>query len=452
MRRLSSIAALGLAAFLGLQSPASAAQQVSTSTDPYAGEIEVPANKSQILRIDQPYRDLLIGNPDIADVRPMSDRSVYILGKKPGSTTLSIYGANKQVLGIMDVSVVADVDAVKKRLYELLPDEKIAVRAVNGSIVLSGTVIRDSSISAAVALAKRYVDQDNVVNLLQVQGSQQVMLAVRFVEVKRSAARELGFNNNVLFQDGTMAVQLLTGAGQSLDTFGSIAANAVSGKWNISSTLDALERNGIIKTLAEPNLIALSGETASFLAGGEFPIPVAQTGAGLYNTITIEFKEFGVSLAFTPTVLGDGLISLKVAPEVSAIDPNASIKLANFEIPGFTTRRAKTTIDLRDGQSFAIAGLLQRQLQNQIRALPGLGNLPVLGALFRSTQFQNDETELVIIVTPHLVRPAGPNQLVTPDEYLTSPSDADLFLMGKTEGPSPARTGGLDGRVGPVTP
>lgn len=423
------------------------APTIGIGSERYAGEIEVPINKSQVLRVDRPYADLLVGNPEVADVLPMTDRSVYVLGKKPGSTSLSIYGPRKALLGIIDVSVVANVEGLKARLHEMLPNEPVEIRPVNDSIILSGTVSRASTVAAAVAIAKRYVEAEKVVNLMQVQGSQQVMLAVRFAEVKRAAARKLGFNNNVLFQDNKIAIQMLSGVRPDLETFGILSAAGTSGNWTFTEMLDALERRGIIKTLAEPNLIALSGETASFLAGGEFPIPVAQNNTGFTTTITVEFKEFGVSLSFKPTVLGDGLISLEVAPEVSAIDPSASIRLATIEIPGLSTRRARTTVDLRDGQSFAIAGLLQSEFKDQIRGMPGLANLPILGALFRSTEFQHDETELVIIVTPHLVRPALPTQLATPAS--ANPSSSDLFLMGQVEGAAP-QTGGLDGRFGHV--
>lgn len=447
-----AVAGLCVALMAGSATPAAADEKLSgrVGSEQYAGEVEVPLNKSQILHVDRPYKDLLVSNPEIADVMPITDRSVYILGKKTGSTSLSIYGANKRLLSIVDISVGANVGNLKSRLYELIPTEKIEIRAVNDSIVLSGTVSNSSSVNTAMAMARRYVEHDKVVNLLQVAGSQQVMLAVRFAEVKRTAARALGFNNNVLFQDNAVAVQMLTRAGLDLETFGLLGASGASGNWSFDTVFDALERRGIIKTLAEPNLIALSGETATFLAGGEFPIPVAQNNTGLTTTITVEFKQFGVSLAFTPTVLDDGLISLEVAPEVSAIDPTASLRLSTIEIPGLSTRRAKTTVNLRDGQSFAIAGLIQKEFKDQLRGLPGLANIPILGALFRSTQFQHDETELVIIVTPHLVKPSTPDQLALPTDTLTLPSDADLFLMGKVEGPAGEPSGGLDGRVGHV--
>lgn len=443
--------ALAGAADPAVAAQAAVGQDVGINQDRYAGEIDISVNKSQILRVDQPYKDLLVGNPEIADVVPITDRSVYILGKKTGSTSLSIYSANKRLIGIVDISVGANVESLKARLFDLMPREKVEIRAVNGSIVLSGTVSSAASVNTAVSLARRFVDSENVVNLLEVEGSQQVMLAVRFAEVKRTAARALGFNQDVLFNDGNMGLRLLTRGSFGFDTFGILGLDVASGNWTVDSFMDALERNGIVKTLAEPNLIALSGETASFLAGGEFPIPVAQNNTALTTTITVEFKEFGVSLAFTPTVLGDGLISLEVAPEVSAIDPTASLKLATIEIPGLTTRRAKTTVNLYDGQSFAIAGLIQKEFKDQVRGIPGLSNIPILGALFSSTEFQQDETELVIIVTPHLVRPAAPGQLATPADTSTPPSSNDLFLLGKVEGPAPTvPTGGLDGRVGHI--
>jgi pilus assembly protein CpaC len=212
------------------------------------------------------------------------------------------------------------------------------------------------------------------------------------------------------------------------------------GAATIDLLFDALEEKGVVKTLAEPNLIALSGDTASFLAGGEFPVPVAQNTDEGQSTITIEFKEFGVALAFTPTVLDDGLINVIVSPEVSRIDPTNAVIIQGFEIPGLTTRRATTTVELRDGQSFAIAGLIQSDFQDTVRQFPLLGDVPVLGALTRSSDFQNQQTELVIIVTPHLVQPAPGGSLVTPADNFVPPSDSDIWLFGRIESPTSGMT------------
>jgi pilus assembly protein CpaC len=215
------------------------------------------------------------------------------------------------------------------------------------------------------------------------------------------------------------------------NAFGILQGAFKAGGVNIQATLNALETRGLAKTLAEPTLVALSGERASFLAGGEFPVPVAQSGTGATATISVEFKPFGVSLAFTPTVLGDGTISMIVEPEVSAIDPTASITLGTIVIPGVRTRRASTTLQMRDGESFAIAGLLQKDFKTTINQMPGLGSLPILGALFRSTDFTKDETELLIVVTPHLVAPIRPDQVFLPTESVVDPSESDAFLFGQ---------------------
>lgn len=436
----------------------------------FAGDFEVPVNKSQILRVDKPFKDVLVGNSEIADVVPLTNRTLYILGKELGATSLSIYGPGKSLLAIVDLVVTHNVDGLKGKIFELFPDEKIEVRSVNDSIVLSGPVSSAARMGSITELAERFAP-GKVTNMMAVSGSQQVMLAVRFAEIKRTAFKELGINLQVLARTGASTFSLLSGL-PVLDSFpGSgflsggttIAGSASNG--DFVGFLDALEQKGVVKTLAEPNLIALSGDTASFLAGGEFPIPVAQNTSGGGSTITIEFKEFGVSLAFTPTVLSNGLISLDVAPEVSAIDPTTSFQLNGLLVPGLTTRRAKTTIELRDGQSFSIAGLLQSEFKDNVDQLPFAGDVPILGALFRSSDYLRDETELVIIVTPYLVKPVAPKDLRLPTDNFALPSDVDIFLMGKPEGTNDkpavgkksgaklsraAAGGGLDGNIGHI--
>ncbi|MGH6948451.1 MAG: type II and III secretion system protein family protein [Kiloniellales bacterium] len=401
----------------------------------HAGEFIVPVDKSQVLRLDVSFADLLVGNAEIADVLALTDRSIYVLGKKPGSTSLTIYGRNKELLAVMDLVVTVDVEGLKARLFELMPNENIEVRAVNESVILSGTVSSAVRLKRALEVAERYAP-DKVSNLLTVLGSQQVMLAVRFAEVQRRVAKELGLNSQVSGGDF-----VITAGDALLSTFSptAFATGALTfgiGSVTLDFLFDALEEKGVVKTLAEPNLIALSGDTASFLAGGEFPVPVAQDSSGGQSTITIEFKEFGVALAFTPTVLDDGLINIIVNPEVSRVDPTNSVTLQGFEVPGLTTRRATTTVELRDGQSFAIAGLIQSDFQDTVRQFPLLADVPVLGALLRSSDYQNEQTELVIIVTPHLVKPAPAGSLVTPADNFVPPSDADIWLFGRTEAPA----------------
>ena len=405
----------------------------------HAGEFAVPINKSQVLRVDQPFTELLIGNPEIADVVALTNQSVYVLGKQLGTTNLTIYGPRRQLLAVLDLVVSYDVDSLKAKLHEVMPGEAIEVRPVNGGILLSGIVSNPTSLHDALAIAEQYAPKA-VTNAMSVQGSQQVMLQVKFAEVSRNAMRQLGIGHDLVVA-GDVGFRLLTSSAFPVPTgslpFAVGAINTSTGNVDLTTTFQTLEENGLSRTLAEPNLVALSGDTASFLAGGEFPIPVESED----NAITVEFKEFGVGLSFTPTVIGRDLINLVVAPEVSRIDPTISVRTTLVDVPGLSTRRAKTTVELRDGQSFAIAGLLQEDYQNAISGIPWLANLPILGALFRSTGFQRNETELVILVTPHLVKPAqSMAELSTPVDRLVLPSDAELFLFGQTEGAESGET------------
>ena len=419
----------------------------------YGGEFMIPLNKSQILRVGTPFAELRVGNPEIADVLPLTNQNVYILGKSPGSTSLSILAPSRDPIAIIDLLVTYDVEGIKRRIFDLMPDEAIEVRGAGDAIILSGTVTSSTAAASAATIADSFAP-GKVTNLLQVSGSQQVMLAVRFAEVKRSVVKELGLNT-LLKIDGNDADitfstgRLLTDPPGSLgDIFGTLGlTNLIIGDMTIEAILDALEEKGVVKTLAEPNLVALSGETAEFLAGGEFPIPVAQSDTSksegeefARGAITIEFKQFGVGLSFTPTVIGEDLINLKVAPEVSALDFSVARRINEELVPGLTTRRASTTVELRDGQSFAIAGLLQNDFSDNIRSVPFLGDLPIIGALFRSSQYQRGETELVIVVTPHLAKPAaGPDALALPTDNFVPPSEIGLFLFGMTEGWSSGR-------------
>lgn len=409
-------------------------------TGAYGGEFTVPLNKSRVLRVTRPFADLRVGNPNIADVLPLTTQNVYILGKKPGSTSLSILGPDRNPIAVVDLMVSFDTEGIKRRLYELMPSEKIEVRGSASTVVLSGTVSSAKAASSAQTVANSFAP-GKVTNLLQVKGSQQVMLSVRFAEMKRSLVKQLGVETNLLNagSDATLGVQ---SGGVLVSKFGTIALTGLTfGQTSLDVYLDALEQKGVVKTLAEPNLIALSGETASFLAGGEFPIPVAQNATNVSSNgtvtgaITVAYKKFGVGLSFTPTVRDDDIINLVVAPEVSAIDKATETGIGGFSVPGLTTRRAQTTVELRDGQSFAIAGLLQSDFSDTIRQFPFLGDLPVIGALFRSTGYQKGETELVIVITPHLVQPAsGPDKLALPTDNFVPPDELSLFSMGRTEG------------------
>ena len=449
-----SIAALAAGSVLtiGLSTLAAApaAAQVSLVTDNgvSAGQLDVPMNKSQVVRSDRPFAKALVGNPDIADVLPLTTSSIYVLGKKMGTTSLTLYDRRSQLIAVIDIAVGPDVTGLKRQLSELMPGDRVGARIANDSLVLDGTVSSSIAADRAMQLAETYAP-GKVVNMMSVGAAQQVMLEVRFSEIKRSALKQIGagfFVGNgsgsfggAIGGGASLTPDSVTGAGKLglgaiLDSFGILTKRFGAFGLNFNGALDALERKGAITTLAEPTLVALSGETASFLAGGEFPIPVAQSGTGGGNNISVEFKPFGVSLAFTPTVLADGVINMIVAPEVSSIDRSASISVGNLSIPGLQTRRAKTTIELRDGESFALAGLLRKDFQDTVRQFPGLGSIPIIGALFRSTNFQREESELVIVVTPHLVRPVRAGMLKLPTDRVTAPSEADLFLLGRTDG------------------
>ena len=453
--RIARFALVALACVTPAALSAQSVVSLSEGEGVHGGQLLVPVNQSQVLRVDRPFAQALIGNEAIADILPLTNRSLYVLGKGVGTTSLTLYDRNRTLIAVVDVVVGPDVLGLRRQLGELLPGEEIGVRVSNESVVLTGVVTNAPAVQRAVQVAETYAP-GKVINMLSVGSSQQVMLEVRFSEMRRGAARQLGFNHAFLSDSGNFqggigstapSTALLTNQNGVptinivgiLESFGIAAAGFDIGSLNIFSAIDALERRGVVTTLAEPTLIALSGETASFLAGGEFPIPVLQGtsggggGEGGGQGITIEFKPFGVSLAFTPTVLADGMISLVVAPEVSSIDTSASIRVNNLVIPGLQVRRARTTLELRDGQSFAMAGLLRRDFRDTVRQIPLLGSIPIIGALFRSTSFENEDTELVIIVTPRLVRPVPADRLAVPTDRVQPPDELELFLMGRTD-------------------
>jgi pilus assembly protein CpaC len=426
--------AVRIAIALSLAAPLLAPGTAFAQTGLHAGELEVAINKSQVVTSDTIIDRAMIGNPAIADIVPVSDRSVYVLGKAMGTTSLTLYDRTNRVIAVMDVSVGPDVDALRRELSDLLPNEQVEARLSNGNIVLHGLVSDAGAASQAARIAGVY-GGENVVNLLSLGGSQQVMLEVRFAEVNRTIGEELGVGMFINDNDGDFGGAI--GAGGSVtNAFGVFGTLFSIGDLNIEAFLDTMERQGLSRTLAEPNLVALSGERANFLAGGEFPIPVVQSGSGGGgNAITIEFKSFGVSLGFTPTVLGNGVINMIVEPEVSSIDPAASITINGITVPGLQTRRASTTLEMRDGESFAIAGLLRDDTRTTVNQLPLLGSLPIIGSLFRSTEYQNGETELLIVVTPHLVRPIRPDQVRLPTDRVRDPSVPDVLLNGDTYQP-----------------
>jgi pilus assembly protein CpaC len=450
-RSVAGLAALllGLAAVIasGAGAPARAGQP--GIADSRAGAVlDVPVGKSEVLRLDRAFAKALVGNPEVADVIPVTLSSVYVLGKAAGTTNLTLYDRRGQLIAVVDVVVGADTQGLKRQLAQTFPGETVSVGTSNDRLMIEGQVSSPLVAERIAAMAESFAPE-KVLNLLSVGSPQQVLLEVRFAEMSRGTAKQLGINAFVWANSSSEGVISVP----QDNTFGPFRGEFTLFGPQIAFQLDALERKGLIHTLAQPNLIALSGETANFLAGGEFPIPVAVSTTTGVPTVSLEFKQFGVSLAFTPTVLGDGLINLVVAPEVSSLDRDVSVQLSGFNIPGLKVRRARTVLELRDGQSFALAGLIQSDFTDTVRAVPLLGRIPIIGALFRSSSFQRNETELVIMVTPRLVRPVKPSQIALPTDRVLQPSDTDLFLLGKSErkGTPPAiKPGGIDGEFGHI--
>jgi pilus assembly protein CpaC len=421
--------------------------RLSAVRAPFAGQLVVPLNKSQVLKLDVPYKEVSVGTPEIAEVVPVSQNTIYVLGRKLGSTSLIFGGDGGRVLAIADLVVGYDTDSLKQKLYEVAPNEPIEVRTANDALVLSGRVSSSDKLQRITALAEQYAPK-KVTNLLNVGGSQQVLLQVRFAEVDREFLKSLGISE-AFINGGTTAFRLLSGVGLSNAFAGLGSANGLLGgattpfanltfhEGDFDANIQILERKGVITLLAEPNLTALSGDTASFLAGGEFPIPVAQNGNGfLGTTITVEFKPFGVSLNFTPTVVAKDIINLVLKSEVSDIDRNLSVFSAlpgQVAIPGLRVRRTETTVEVRDGQAFMISGLLQHNFQDAVQQFPWLGDVPVLGALFRSPEYRQRRTELVVFITPRLVQPVVAGGLKSPTDGFLVPSEAALFLNGQVE-------------------
>jgi pilus assembly protein CpaC len=419
--------------------------------------LALPLNKSQTLRVSETVTRIAVGNADIVDAAVLSDHSFYVLGKQVGTTNISVFGQNNRLLAVVDVVVGTDVEGVKAAFHAMMPNDNVEVRAINDSIALSGTLPSPAKVAQAMDIAKRFADKDKVINNLRVTGTQQVMLQVKVAEMQRNVSKSFGFKPFLTAGKTKSAnptgFSLSTLDPTNLGNFALAVGRVVSGNFAFSEALDALEQKGAVKILAEPNLVAMSGDTANFLAGGEFPIPVSQSTSGGLPTVTVEFKPFGISLAFTPTVIDGDLINLVVAPEVSQIDKTNAVTFSGFTIPGIQTRRAKTTVELRDGQSFAIAGLLSSNFTDTMRGIPGLMNIPIFGALARSSDYERNETELVIIITPKLVQPASAGTLVAPTDSFVPPSDVEIFLMGKTENPDSGlspRGGGLTGKYGHI--
>ncbi|KFE35631.1 type II and III secretion system protein family protein [Thioclava atlantica] len=398
--------------------------------------LRVPMNRAVVVESDTPFTELSIANPGIADIQTLSDRTIYVLGKLPGRTTLTILGGDGKLISNVDVQVTPDVAEFKERLQQILPGEHIDVRTANDGIVLSGTVSSAQKLDRALDLAKRYAP-DKVSNLMTVAGTQQVMLKVRFAEMQRSVSKSLsaaigasvgprgGFQMGI-GNGGVSSTPVTDATGDS-----GFGLSLVRGTLELNVLLQALESKGVVRTLAEPNLTALSGQTADFLAGGEYPVPVYDG-----NNVAVQYKPFGVEMSFTPRVIDGDVINLELSAAVSSIDTSVDTSTTQngFSPRAFKRRSTSTTVEMRDGESFAIAGLLQDDFNDLNSQVPWLGDVPVLGALFRSTEYQRKQSELVIIVTPHLVSPVRGEALTLPTDRMKLPTESDLFLYGKTAG------------------
>ncbi|MEP2532051.1 type II and III secretion system protein family protein [Shimia sp.] len=393
----------------------------------------VPMNRAVVVESDVPFAELSIANPAIADISSLSDRTIYVLGKSPGMTTLTLLDAAGKLITNVEVRVAPDISEFKERLRQILPTEKIEVRTANDGIVLSGTVTSAQKLERAMELAQRYAPE-RVSNLMVVGGVQQVMLKVRFAEMQRSVSKSL--SSSLAIAGEGFGVETGTwlsgdnGIGNPITpatgTLGALGFQFGVGAFEVGILLEALENKGVSRTLAEPNLTALSGQEAKFLAGGEYPVPVAQED----GAITVEFKPFGVELNFIPRVIDSDLINLELTAAVSAIDSTNGYSDGTLTINAFSRRETSTTVEMRDGESFAIAGLLQDDFLDNNAQVPWLGDIPVLGALFRSADYQREQSELVIIITAHLVTPTRGEALALPTDRVKPPTEQDLFLFG----------------------
>ncbi len=410
-------------------------------------KLALERNHGRLVRLPRPASTVFIANPEIADIQVKSPSLIYLLAKAPGETTLFAVDERDVVLANIDVAVTPDLARLRAAIRELLPDGNITVNNIDGSIVLDGVV--DSALVAENIrrIAERIGGSDDmIINRISVVAPSQINLRVRVAEITREVDKQLGLNWNAIGTLGGLSIGLTTGNPFSSNVLQHTLS--LGGKphsnWDLNAVIDALEEEGLVKVMAEPNLTALTGETASFLAGGEFPILVPDSN----GRVTIEFKKFGVSLAFTPTIISNAQVNLHVRPEVSQLSSTHAVTLNNFEIPALVTRRAETTVELGSGQSFAIAGLLQNNVTHDISKFPGLGDVPVLGPLFRSDRFKREESELVIIVTPYIVRPA------TKAASLSAPTDGFLPATDRqrhTDGGTHRRTAerGAERRIAP---
>ena len=389
-----------------------------------SGELDLAVGKTKLISSPAHLKQITIGNPDVADVKLLNSKKVMIQGKRAGHTNLAFRDRNMELIALLDVVVGHDIEAIKHKIHQVLPNEPgIEVRSANANVILSGEVSNALAMDTALVVARSFAPQ-NVTNLLQVGGGQQVMLEVRIAEVERNSLKKLGIQGTLNGSVGRVGLNAAANAAVT-GAFGTVGM-VYRG---LDFKLSALETQGLARVLAEPNLVALSGQEGSFLVGGEFPIVTVTT----VGQPTVEYKEFGVGLKFTPLVLNSSKINLGMQAEVSAIDTTQTAVGSNY--PVLKARRTSTTVEVADGQSFAIAGLIQSDINNAINKYPGLGEIPILGALFRSTDFQRQETELVVVITPRLVRPVTEDVLELPTDNFTPTSDVDQYLTGRLQGP-----------------
>jgi pilus assembly protein CpaC len=445
----TALAALAIAAPVALApvSPAYAQSAYKPNR-----QLQLSIGEGQMVSLPRNVANVWTSNPKVADVYVNSPKQINIFGKDMGEATVIATAADGTVLYGTNVNVSQNLSNVNQMLHAAFPESNINVTTVGQVAVINGTVASPDDAAQAETLVRSVLNPGikegeplNIVplNRLRTATPLQVTLKVRVAEVSRTLLKQIGVN--LFSSDATSGFKFGIGQGDGGSTSGPGSSPFTVNPLNIGSTLgaagklfgldlagalDLAETDGLVTTLAEPNLTALSGETASFLAGGEFPIPVSQGGAA-NGAVTIEYKQFGVSLAFTPIVLADGRISMRVRPEVSELSDAGAVKLNGFTVPALTTRRAETTVELGSGQSFMLAGLLKNTNTNNLNKAPFLGDLPIIGALFRSTKFQRDETELVIVVTPYLVRPVN-NQMAMPTNGYRAPTDAQQVLEGQT--------------------
>ncbi len=451
-------------------------------------KLDLIERKSSIIETSEPVKRISLADDAIADTLVLTPMQIYITAKTAGITRLTLWGEADKVIAFFDLEVLPEISRLKEKLYEMFPNEEdIQITATHKSITLSGTISSAIALSQMLKLAQSYVTGETQINnFLQVGGVHQVMLEVRVAEMSRTTTKRLGVNFGYLTQSGKFGATVLDNFARIVP--GAPAATAIGSpssnvnlifrfmRQDASWTffIDAIKNVGLIKILAEPTLVTLSGKTAQFLAGGEFPVPVPQSSSSGGSNITVQYKPFGIGLNFTPTVLSNRKISMEISPEVSELDFNNSVSFQGFIIPAITTRRVSTVVELGDGQTFAIAGLLGDKFVENVRRYPLLADIPIIGALFKTSSFEKNEKELIVLVTPHLVRPLDKAKQTLPTDQYVEPNDIEFYLFGRLEGivkpsfPTPNshdlpslstsnsldqhKKGGLEGKFGHLAP